>query len=108
MSSNVLPERCNATPTRSTSSATFASSLYTGITTETCRGALCGSTLQSSRRGREPAKADRAREEARLRIAAARMADHQPGRADGEEPAERPLHPWLRSEGDGFPRGGDG
>src|SRR4051812_18344690 len=73
------------------------------MTTETCRGALCGSTLQSSRRGGEAANADRALEEVRLRITAARMADHQPCGAQREEDAERPLHPRSAAQSMGPP-----
>src|SRR6476646_9656943 len=78
------------------------------MTTETWSGALCGSTLQSSRRSGEAANADRALEEVRLRVAAPRMPDDEPGRAEGEEQAKRPLHPWLGPEGEGLLRGGDG
>src|SRR3954447_5675841 len=68
------------------------------MTIDTCRGALCGSTLQSSRRSAEAANPDRALDEVRLRIAASRMADHEPGRADGEEESQRPLHPGFAAE----------
>src|SRR5947199_194002 len=64
ISSKLFAARLIAAPTRSTSSATFASSLYTGMTTDTCKGALCGSTSQSSRRGRV-AGGKRARAECR-------------------------------------------
>src|SRR5437763_5801177 len=69
------------------------------MTTDTCSGALCGSTLQSSRGGAEAANAERALEKVRLRIAALRMADHEPGRATGEEEREQPLHRRSRAEG---------
>src|ERR1051325_2900940 len=70
-----------------------------GMTTETCSGALCGSTLQSSRGGAKAANADRALEEVRLRVAALRMTDHEPGGAGREEEREQPLHRRSCAEG---------
>src|SRR4051812_10297317 len=104
ISSKLFAARLIAAPTRSTSSATFASSLYTGMTTDTCSSALCGSTSQSSRRGGEAANADRALKSVRLRIAALRMADDQPGRAHRKEERDGPLHPRSRAKARRAPR----
>src|SRR3954452_13140788 len=104
ISSKLFPARRIALPTRSISSPTFASSLYTGMTTDTCSGALCGSTPQSSRRGGEAANADRALECIGLRIAALRMTDDEASRAHGQEKRDGPLHRRPRAEARAAPR----
>src|SRR5260221_741448 len=64
---------------------------------------LCGSTLQSSRRGREAANPDQALEQIGLRIAALVVAEDERQRACGEKGAECPLHRRPGAEMRGAP-----
>src|SRR5260221_11986016 len=64
---------------------------------------LCGSTLQSSRRGREAANPDQALEQVGLRIAALVVPDHEHHGARGEESCQRPLHRRTGAEMRGAP-----